>query len=186
MYYKGFDKNFKCRGFKYKVGKTYQHDGEIKACESGFHACEYPLAVFNYYAPSASRFALVEAGGKIVQSGDKIACEKIKIEKELFLDEVIKAAVEYAFSRAKKSKKTTATGNQGAASATGNYGIACGLGYQCKAKGAKGCWLVLAERNEKDEILSIKAAKVDGKKIKEDTFYILEKGDFKEAENYVM
>ena len=75
----------------------------------------------------------------------------------------------------------SATGLRGAASATGDESIACGLGLQCKAKGAKGCWLVLAERTPSGSILSVKAAKVDGKKIKENTYYQLVNGMFTEA-----
>lgn len=76
--YKGFDKNFKCRDFQYEVGKSYKHEGEISPCCSGFHACEYPLSVFNYYAPADSRFAEVETSGKVGKAG-KLASQKIKL-----------------------------------------------------------------------------------------------------------
>ena len=79
----------------------------------------------------------------------------------------------------------SATGYQGAASATGKESIALAAGKDCKAKGALGCWIVLAERGEWDgntyPIVSVKAFKVDGKSIKEDTFYTLVNGEAVEA-----
>lgn len=54
-------------------------------------------------------------------------------------------------------------------------------GKDCKAKGALGCWIVLAERGEWDgntyPIVSVKAFKVDGKSIKANTFYTLINGE---------
>lgn len=42
MTYKGFDKDLKCRGFQYEIGKEYTEKGEIRACRNGFHACGLP------------------------------------------------------------------------------------------------------------------------------------------------
>ena len=41
---------------------------------------------------------------------------------------------------------------------------------------------MLAERDDKGKILTVKTACVDGKNIKENVFYFLEKGEFKEVE----
>lgn len=89
--YKGFALDWTCRGFQFEVGKTYEHVGTVKACEGGFHACEHPLNVFEYYAPATSRFALVKQSGTIARHGSdtKIASGRITIEAELKLPEII-------------------------------------------------------------------------------------------------
>ncbi|MDU4566279.1 MAG: hypothetical protein E6Y63_07500 [Haemophilus parainfluenzae] len=95
--YKGFDKNLKCRDYQYEVGKTFEHKGKVEACESGFHACEYPLDVFRYYPPSSSRFAIVKMHGETSKDSDdtKIASAKITIETEIKLPEMINRAVDW-------------------------------------------------------------------------------------------
>ena len=80
----------------------------------------------------------------------------------------------------------SATGNQGAASATGKAGVALAAGYECKAMGALGCAICCVERGEWDgetyPIVAVKAAIVDGEKIKADTWYCLKNGEFVEVE----
>ena len=129
MNYKGMDKNMKCSGFQYEVGGEYETD-EAKACECGFHACEYPLDVFNYYPPAGSRFFEVEQSGSISKSdGDmKVASTKIKIGAELSIAGLVKAAVEYTKERCTQNEGDKATGNWGAASATGDRGAASATG----------------------------------------------------------
>ena len=140
--WKGFNKDLKCRDFQYSVGETYQHEGEVKACGSGFHACEHPLNVFSYYAPAVSRFCRVELSGAISREEDgdtKVASAVIKIGAEITIPELVSDAVKYVFDKAKWLKKShtekdgtaaSATGYQGAASATGRYGAASATGDQ--------------------------------------------------------
>ena len=64
--------------------------------------------------------------------------------------------------------------------------VIAGIGKWNEAKGKKGSWLVLAEWvyndiEEKYIPVCVKAAQIDGAVIKEDTFYKLENGEFKEA-----
>ena len=90
--YKGFDKDLKCRGFQYEVGKEYECDKAI-ACEKGFHFCERPLDVFKFYPPldDLNRYCEVEGSGDFDRdnSDDKVCCTKIKIIRELTLQELI-------------------------------------------------------------------------------------------------
>nr|DAO99662.1 MAG TPA: hypothetical protein [Caudoviricetes sp.] len=89
--YKGFDKNFQCRGFQYEVGKEYKSGKPVKVCRSGFHACTNPLEVWDYYPVYNSRFAEVELGGVIDKEdgSSKICSSEIKIKKELTLSDYI-------------------------------------------------------------------------------------------------
>lgn len=98
--YKGFNKDWKCRGFQFKVGESFQHDSAVKACESGFHACEYPLDVFGYYPPAGNRFAVVEQSGELSRhDGDsKVASKSISIMAEISIAGLVKAAIEYTSS----------------------------------------------------------------------------------------
>jgi hypothetical protein len=68
------------------------------------------------------------------------------------------------------------TGYRSAASVEGSESVAIVTGKDSKASGAKGCWIVLTERDDDYHILSVKAVKVDGKKVKAGTFYTLRDG----------
>ena len=80
----------------------------------------------------------------------------------------------------------SATGDRGAASATGKAGVALAAGLECKAMGALGCAICCVERGEWNgktyPIIAVKAAIVDGEKIKAETWYQLKSGEFVEVE----
>ena len=92
--YKGFDKDMKCRGFQYEVGKEYETD-KAKACESGFHACENPLDVLDYYNDIDGKYCIVEQSGEIDKEDRKQASTKIKIKAEIGFVGLFKAGIEW-------------------------------------------------------------------------------------------
>ena len=126
--YKGFDKNLKCRDFQYEIGKEYEMDGEIKVCSRGFHACESPLEVFDYYPMIGSRFCEVEQDGNISKEdrGTKICSSKIKIKAELKLADMINLGVEWlkditSPEKIKTSIKDNSSGDDAKIGSSGNY-----------------------------------------------------------------
>ncbi|ABQ99942.1 DUF7666 domain-containing protein [Haemophilus influenzae] len=138
--YKGFNQDWTCRGYQYEIGKTYEHKGDVKACKSGFHACEYPLDVLSYYSPAVSKFAVVKMSGETSKDSDdtKIASAKITIETEINLPEMVKKAVEWIkgkvdWDAAEKSNTgngsvATNTGYQSVATNTGDLSVATNTG----------------------------------------------------------
>jgi hypothetical protein len=95
--FKAFNKDLTCRDFQFEIGQTYTHTGEVKACASGFHSCENPLDILNYYDLTTSRFAQCSVNGVIKTHEDdsKIASSIITINKELTLNDLINAAIIY-------------------------------------------------------------------------------------------
>lgn len=166
--YKGFDKDLKCRGFQYEIGKEYE-ENTADICHKGFHACENPMDVFGYYNPADSRYCEVDLDtNEQTEEDSKRVGKKIKIETEIGLSGLIQAGVKFIlekvdFKSAKENNTgdwsaATNTGTQSAATNTGDWSaatvggaesIAVVTGYGSKAKGAVGCWLVLTERDEK-------------------------------------
>ena len=101
--YKGFNKNLRCRGFQYEVGKEYElPKGEKpEVCSNGFHACKSPLEVLIYYFldgdANLSRFCEVEQSGEFSKEEDstKVASSKIKIKAEITFTDLIKLGIEW-------------------------------------------------------------------------------------------
>ena len=144
--YKGFDENMQCRGFQYQEGNTYHEDGNIEACQSGFHFCKYPLDVFSYYYPAKNKFCNVEGFGKVSNDTDdtKVAVSDLKVKAEIGISGLVKAAIEYTRKRctnkcnAKEGDRGAATaGDRGAATA-GDRGAATAGSYGAATAGDSG------------------------------------------------
>ena len=129
--YKGFDKDFKCRGFQYEVGKTYEMDSNIAYCNRGFHACESPMEVFDYYDMLTSRFAEVEQSGKMDKEADstKTCSSRIKIKAELKLADIINLGVEWLKEITSPYKtEVNNTSNDGNSAQIGSSGDSAQIG----------------------------------------------------------
>ena len=160
--FKGFNKDLTCRGFQYEEGKEFQTE-KAECCETGFHACEYPLDCLRYYSPNTSVYHEVEMDGAMDQRGDdtKICATKIKIGARVTIAGLVKAAIDFTMNRVKKEAKadepygaSSATGDYGASSATGYRGassvsdptgVAVAWGHEARAKGCIGAHLILSD-----------------------------------------
>jgi hypothetical protein len=147
--YKAFDEDMSCRGFNYEVGQTYEHDGTVEMCGSGFHACTVPFNCWNYYPGSVTFARVVYSDGIVALHGDdlavaamqgysKVVGAKITIEAKLELSDWIRAQTEAVLALCKSAKGAlvskqeecaAATGDNGHAAATGQRGHAAATGY---------------------------------------------------------
>ena len=143
--FKGFNKDLTCRGYQYEEGKEF-HTERAECCDTGFHACEYPLDCFGYYDPAHSVFHEVELSGEMDKSGDntKVCATDIKIGARLSIAGLVKMAIDFTMSKVNKEAGSderhgfaSATGNYGASSATGDYGASSATG-NCGASSATG------------------------------------------------
>ena len=129
--FKGFDKDLKCRGFQYEVGKTYEQEGEAVCCEKGFHFCENPLEVFYYYTPNNSRFCQVEGGGSVDKSeaDSKVATSHIHISEEIGLNGLIDEGGKYILNKVDcYGGQTINTGDYSVSTRTTRYSVAINKG----------------------------------------------------------
>lgn len=169
--YKGFYPGLICEpDFEHKkqyAENTVYEEDKAECCRSGMHFCKYPLDVFRYYPPATdkgvSEYAEIEALDKpVTNDGEKYCSKKLKIGAKIGIPALVQASVE------------------------GKDSIALAFGIESKAKGALGCYIVLAEWGEDDEgnrqLKTVECHKVDGKTVKPDTWYTLKNGKFMEVE----
>ena len=157
-----------------------------------------------------NEFAEVEAlADEKTDDGRKFCTTKLKIGAKLSIHNFVNAFVEFTLKRTNGESTATNTGDRSAATNTGDRsaatntgdwsaatntgdwsaatntgkdGVAVSWGRRGKARGEKGCYLVLAEYDDSNNLVCAKMEKVDGERIKENTFYTLKNGEFAVAE----
>ncbi len=234
--YKAFKKGLICdptgnNPFQYAENTVFECE-EAVPCKSGFHYCENPLDVLDYYPlvddeGDMTEFAEVEALNEpVTDDNKKYSTTKIKIGAKIDFPRLVQTSVDFTLEKTTKekahdkcdekitSKKNSAQigssgdsaqigssgyyakiGSRGDSAQIGSSGdyakiksegknaVICCAGNNSTAKAKKGSWITLAEWkhiNGEYTPVCVKTEFVDGDRIKEDTFYKLENGEFKE------
>jgi hypothetical protein len=71
----------------WKIGEWKKHEGYLKLCNSGFHACIRPLDSLGYVY--GDRWFIVEARGKIRKGKDKFVASEMRLTKELDVKKIL-------------------------------------------------------------------------------------------------
>lgn len=140
--YKGFNRDMTCQGFQFEEGKTYEHQGDVKLCKSGFHACEDPMDCLRYYDPCTSVYHEVEIDGVSDerQDGTKIVGKKIRIGAQMSIKSIVKASIKFAFASCKNAENGDYTsGHWSSQAASGYESSQAASGYGSR-QAASGDW----------------------------------------------
>ena len=191
--YKGFNKDFTCRGFQFEEGKEYEEE-EAVLCEKGFHACTNPLDVLNYYNDVEGKYCEVEldeVSNDKKENDSKICGKRIKINAEIGFVGLFKMGIEWLKEQTIFSKNDTkelekSSGDVAKIGSSGKNSVVMCAGNNSIAKAKIGSWITLAEWGRDDNgdwiPINVVTKRVDGVEIKEDTYYKLVNGVFTEVD----
>lgn len=88
---KGFDKDLKCKGFQFEVGKEYKIDSsKLELCtDTVFHYCKTLKQVNAFYdVTENNRYCYIEVLGEEIEDYDKCGSNHIKIVREILGEEL--------------------------------------------------------------------------------------------------
>lgn len=170
--YKGFEPGLICRGYQFVVGLNVTEQANCAA--NGFHCAEDPLDCLTYYScMEHSEYCIVRPGGDVDEDDkdSKIACTELTILKKLEREEFFLHALAYIADHPKRRWSSHVERDCGEAS----MGYVVVRGPDPVAKGKRGDILAFAkETTDGEQILQIALVRVDGKKIRPNTWYGIE------------
>lgn len=169
------------------------------------HYCEDPFDVLEYYPlvnnnGELSEFAEVDPLGEIYKKGNKCATDKLHIKTKLGLKGFIKACIDFTLEKTKIENvdfnvENNSSGDYAKITSEGKNSVVMAVGYNSIAKAKIGSWITLSEwentkkRDEKNNYIwipkCVKTEYVDGERIKEDVFYKLVDGEFREENEWL-
>lgn len=98
VFIKGFDKDLKCRGYQFEIGKEYKIDlpdgynltDKDLCTDKVFHFCDGLSKVHDYYSChiESNRYCIIEVLGQFCESEDKCGSNHIKIIREITGEEL--------------------------------------------------------------------------------------------------
>ena len=207
--YKAFKPGLICRDKQYEE-KAIATEERAEPCKCGIHFCENPFDVLDYYhlitdEGKFTEFAEVEALDEPVTDDKKKYCTtKLKVGAKLSFAGFIRACIDFVFEKtvnsmpdssgnyaqigsSGNSAKIGSSGDSAKIYSSGEDSVIMCAGINSRAKAKKGSWITLTEWKRdpnKDRYVPVcvKTEQVDGERIKEDTFYQLIDGEFKEVE----
>ena len=206
--YKAYEKGLVCKGKQYQENTVFEENEAVVCCK-GMHFCENPLDCLDYYPliddnGNFTEFTDVEAlDDPKTDDNKKFASKKLKIGAKLDLAGFIKASIKFVWEKCTKdaekssgySAKLASSGNYAQLASSGysaqidskgKNAVICCAGMESMARGKIGSWITLSEWKWSDKEdayipVCVKTKKIDGVKIKEDTFYMLKGGKFVEV-----
>ena len=200
--FKGFEKDFSCKGKQYEENTTYEEHG-VGCCHKGvMHFCEDPWEVLNHYdlvddnaqIGSSGNYAKIGSSGYYAQigsSGDYAQIgssgDSAKIGSSGDSAQIGSSGYYAQIGSSGNYAQIGSSGYSAQINSTGEDAVIMCAGSRSKAKGKKGSWITLAEWVKDEEKgryvpVCVKTERVDGEKIKEDTYYTLKNGEFVEVE----
>lgn len=202
--YKAFGPGMVCRGKQYAENTVFEEDS-AEICKNGMHYCTEPLDVLGYYPlvdedGRICEFAEVEdlePTGEANSDDSKRATKRLKINGKISFAELVNASTDIEsiketpiknlnkdYAQIGSSDYSAQIGSSGDSAKIGSSGknaVIATIGIGSIAKAKKGSWIVLAEYDQDGKPLAVVSKQVDGKEIKEDTFYWLHNGEFEEV-----
>lgn len=185
MGYKAFEPGMTCQGKQYAENTVFEETGADNCCQAGvMHYCEEPLDCLDYYPlvddkGKITEFAEVEPLAEVLKKGNNRATKKLRIGAKLPLKDLINAQVDIQME--KDNNKIAASSYGSKLAASGANSVAAAIGENSMVSASLGSWIVLAEYDEYLKPLCVRAAQIDGKKLKPNVFYTLKNGEFVEV-----
>ena len=166
---------------KLKIGAKFNFSGFIKACVDFViekTKCE------EFESDNSENSAQIGSSGNYAQIGS--SGDSAQIGSSGYYAQIGSSGNYAKIGSSGNYAQIGSSGNYAKIDSSGMYAVVMCAGHDCVARAKKGSFITLAEWKYDDEIgmyipVHVKTRKVDGKHIKEDTYYKLEDGKFVEV-----